>query len=97
MPYRNDYTLKAALQAMLQESGLDAAYQARRVLTEWDRVAGPQVAAQTRQLRLDKGVLYLSIPHPAWRQEVNQQRLALQEAVNRYAGLPICTEVRVTA
>ncbi|MBX3102543.1 MAG: DUF721 domain-containing protein [Bacteroidetes bacterium] len=96
MPYRNNFTLKEALQHMLRESGLEAAYQARRVLAEWPQVAGAQLAAQTRQLRLEKGVLYLNIPHPGWRQEVSQQRLALLQAVNAYAGMEICTEIRVT-
>lgn len=97
MAYRNDFTLKQALQQMLGESGLEAQRQARRVLADWPQVAGPQVAAQTQHLELRKGILYVSIPHPVWRQQVNHQRLELLQAVNRYAGIEICTEIRISA
>ncbi len=55
----------------------------------WRKVVGPVVAAQTRQVRLVRGVLYVHISSSVIRQELMMQREALTSALNQEAGFYI--------
>lgn len=55
----------------------------------WRQVVGPVVAAETRQVRLVRGVLYVHVTSSIVRQELMMQREALVRAINQRAGVAI--------
>ncbi len=55
----------------------------------WREVVGEMIAAQTRQVRLVKGTLYVHVQSGVVRQELMLQRMALVNALNAKAGMAI--------
>lgn len=55
----------------------------KSVITEWERLAGKEMAAHVRVTDLSEGILRLEADHPGWRQIVNLQKKELLERINR--------------
>jgi predicted nucleic acid-binding Zn ribbon protein len=36
------------------------------IFTKWDEIAGPELAEHVRPVRLTRGVLVVTVEHPAW-------------------------------
>lgn len=55
----------------------------------WRQVVGPLVAAQTRQVRLARGVLYVHVASSVVRHELMMQRESLVRALNERSGVAV--------
>ena len=55
----------------------------------WRQVVGPLVAAQTRQVRLVRGVLYVHVASSVVRHELMMQRESLVRALNERWGVAV--------
>ena len=55
----------------------------------WRKVVGPVIAAETRQVRLVRGVLYVHVASSIVRQELMMQREALVRSVNAKLGIDL--------
>lgn len=55
----------------------------KTVITEWERLAGKEMAAHVRVTDLSGGILRLEADHPGWSQIVNLQKKELLERINR--------------
>lgn len=55
----------------------------KTVITEWERLAGKEMAAHVRVADLSGGILRLEADHPGWSQIVNLQKKELLERINR--------------
>ncbi|MBO5771785.1 MAG: DUF721 domain-containing protein [Alistipes sp.] len=55
----------------------------------WRQVVGPLVAAQTRQVRLVRGVLYVHVASSVVRHELMMQRESLVRALNERSGVAV--------
>jgi len=54
----------------MRDCGLEDRLAQRRALAAWDAVVGPEIAAHSRAIDLEEGVLTLQADHGAWRQEL---------------------------
>ena len=61
----------------------------------WCQVVGPEIAAQTRQVRLVRGVLYVHVTSSIVRHSLMMQRDALTAALNERAGIALVQSVVV--
>jgi predicted nucleic acid-binding Zn ribbon protein len=59
------------LPAVLKSVGLDKKLKERELLSLWPTVVGEEIAARTRAVRVDRGVLYVQVSHSAWLQELH--------------------------
>ena len=59
------------LPAVLKSVGLDQKLKEREILSIWPTVVGPEIAARTEAMKIEKGVLYVYVEHPAWLQELH--------------------------
>lgn len=55
----------------------------------WREVVGEQIAAQTSQIRLVRGTLYLHVQSSVVRSELMLRRFALRDAINARSRVPI--------
>jgi predicted nucleic acid-binding Zn ribbon protein len=62
--------LERVLEGVLRECGLEDRLAQRRALDAWDVVVGREIAAHSRAIDLEQGVLTLQADHGAWRQEL---------------------------
>lgn len=59
------------LPAVLKSVGLDQKLKERELLSLWPTVVGEEIAARTRAVNVDRGVLYVEVTHSAWLQELH--------------------------
>ena len=59
------------LPAILKSIGLDKKLKEREILSLWPAVVGEEVAARAHAERIERGVLYVSVDHGAWMQELH--------------------------
>jgi predicted nucleic acid-binding Zn ribbon protein len=59
------------LPAVLKSFGLEQKFRDQKVLALWPEVVGEQIAARTRAVRIEKGVLFVHVDHGAWMQELH--------------------------
>lgn len=74
--------------------GIDATLRRYAVITGWNDVVGEQIARVTKPLRLDNGVLYVSVKTAPWRAELSLQRKEIIEKLNDAAGSRIVSDIR---
>jgi predicted nucleic acid-binding Zn ribbon protein len=59
------------LPAILKSVGLDHKIREREILSIWPAAVGEEIAARTEAVKIEKGVLYVHVDHPAWAQELH--------------------------
>jgi predicted nucleic acid-binding Zn ribbon protein len=59
------------------------------VFGQWDSVAGPQVAAHARPLRLDGTTLVVAVDHPAWGTRVRIEAARILGRVRSLGGMSV--------
>jgi predicted nucleic acid-binding Zn ribbon protein len=59
------------LPAVLKSVGLERKFREQEVVALWPMVVGEHIAARTRAVRMEKGVLFVHVDHGAWMQELH--------------------------
>ena len=63
-------------------------------INSWPYIVGPEVAGKSPRPFVKNGVMYVRLQNAGLRQELNMQRSALCEALNRKVGKDIISEIR---
>ena len=66
-----------------------------RFNTLWKRAVGPYILRNTEVRRFQKGVAWIRTPSPTWRFELTQMKSQLIDRLNREAGHPFVTDLRI--
>jgi predicted nucleic acid-binding Zn ribbon protein len=74
------------LARVLNRKGLGAKLEAASVLTEWESLVGPQIAAVTRPQRVSEGVLFVGVANSPWLMELNLMKADLMRRLNAGKG-----------
>lgn len=93
MKNSNPKRLGDLIPALLEKLGLAQGLHDRRVLERWAEIVGPKIADVTVAERIRDGKLWVSVSHPAWRNELVFMRQELIAKINRDLGGDIVTEI----
>jgi hypothetical protein len=84
------------VRAVLARYGVAGAVREQRLVTEWEAIVGPRVAARAWPDGLRRGVLYVRVTNSAWMHELGFLREALVREANRTVGdPPLVKDVRL--
>jgi predicted nucleic acid-binding Zn ribbon protein len=72
-----------ALQSLLQAAGLAKGVARWRVVVEWPRVVGKEVADHCEALRLQRGILWVAVPSSSWMQHLTFLKPKILDALRR--------------
>lgn len=72
----------------LEESGIWIA---------WDRIVGPQIAAQARPGKMRDGVLTVMVASAPWLQQLNFLKGEILQRLNTHLGAPLIKEIYLKA
>ncbi len=67
-----------------------------RIFDVWEEVAGPEIAAHSRPVRLAGGVLVIAVDDPAWATQLQFLAPELQARANSHLGPDLVRQVRIT-
>ncbi len=65
-----------------------------RIVSEWERCAGEQVARRTHPERLDGTVLHCTVSSAPWMSELTYQKRSLIQNINSVVGAGTVTDIR---
>ncbi|WP_084252908.1 DUF721 domain-containing protein [Devriesea agamarum] len=93
---RDPQGIESVLSRVLGDLGWRDGLAVGRVMSEWERIVGDQIAAHCTPVSCDDGVLVLSASSSAW---ATQMRLISKQLITRIheeVGRNVVTEVKVT-
>lgn len=73
------------LPSILNRLGLEQRFKEQKVLTLWPSIVGDELAARTRAIRVDRGVLHVQVDHGAWMQELHFMEKELLRKLRAHA------------
>jgi len=89
----NEMSLKEALKAMLEQYRLKGKLNQSRIRNQWERMMGPSIASYTRDIKLYRGKLFITIESAALRQELSYGKEKIKRNLNEELGEEAIREV----
>jgi len=89
----NQYTLKEALKAMIEQYRLKGQLNQKRVQTAWARLMGPSITGYTREVKMYRKKLYISVNSAPLRQELSYGKEKIRRMLNEELGEEYIEEV----
>jgi predicted nucleic acid-binding Zn ribbon protein len=57
-----------------------------QALGRWEKAVGPVIGKHTRAIRVENGVLWVEVDHPAWKSELHHRKRQILDLLNRQEG-----------
>ncbi len=90
---KNEFTLKEALLAMVEQYRLKPKLHKTRISGVWKELMGPTIADYTTEIKIRGRVLYVSIASASLRQELTYGKEKLRRLINEELGEDYLEEV----
>ena len=88
-------SLGEAIQAFLEKHGIENETSIQEVIAEWEQFMGKPIAQNTEKIWFNKGILYIKMLSPVWRNELQLARLKIKTMINEKVGKDLVQEVRI--
>lgn len=69
--------LQRLIPSVMKHLGLEQRLQQSQVYTLWSQIVGPDIAKHAQPVALRNQILYISVDHPVWLQELKRYHKAL--------------------
>ncbi|HEU4718842.1 MAG TPA: DUF721 domain-containing protein [Bacteroidia bacterium] len=89
----NEYSLKEAIQEMMQSYRLEGKMNEFRLVSAWEKVMGPVIAKYTRGIKIENRVLYVELNSAALREELLFGKQKMIRMLNEEAGAAVIDDV----
>ena len=89
----NEYTLKQAIQEMMQTYRLQGKMDEMKLINGWEKVMGEVIAKYTRKIHIDNRILYVELNSAAVREELSYGRSKMVKLLNEEAGGNVIDDV----
>lgn len=93
-PRRTPRPIGEVLSALADDLGIRRTLRQYDVITGWAAVVGEQVAKVATPVRIDNGVLFVSVSTAPWRAELSMRRREILEKVRRSCPEAGVTDIR---
>ena len=92
---RQVQTIGEVLNRLLRQEGLETPLLQRRLIDNWDEVAGSLAARYTTDKFIKNQTLFVKISNAALRQDLSMMRSELVVKLNQSVGAQIITDIRI--
>jgi predicted nucleic acid-binding Zn ribbon protein len=82
------------LRELARRLGFSTRLNEYRVLTEWGEIVGEQISRVAVPERIERGVLFVAVASPAWRNELSLRRVELRQRINTALHHDVVKEIR---
>ncbi len=82
----NEYTLKQAIEEMMNTYRLQGKIDEVKLLNGWEKVMGSVIAKYTRKIHIEGRVLYVELNSAALREELSYGKSKMVKLLNEEAG-----------
>ena len=84
-----------AISAFLKKYGLQDEADVQMVINEWAHIMGQPIATNTEKIWYEKGILFIRMSTPIWKNELQMARGKIRDTVNRKIGRGLIKEVKL--
>lgn len=79
----NEFTLKQAIEALINQYKIEERISETVVLNEWEKIVGKMVARHTTNIHIKKKVLFVTFDNAALRNELSYAKTKLIATINK--------------
>ena len=89
----NEYTLKQAIEEMMNTYRLQGKVDEVKLLNSWEKVMGPAIAKYTRKIYIQGRILYIELSSAPLREELSYARSKMVKMLNEEAGGSVIDDI----
>ena len=78
----NEYTLKQAIEALINQYKIEERISETIVLSDWEKIVGKMISRHTKNIYIKKKVLFVELDNAALRNELSYAKTKLIEKLN---------------
>ena len=93
MKRRNEYTIKQALDEMIESYGMKAKLNSVKATEAWEKMVGKMIAKHTRNVYVKNRKLFIFLDSAPLKQELSYQKTRVVELLNEEVGEEVILEV----
>ena len=83
MKSSNEYTLKQAIEALIDQYKIEERLNETVVLNDWEKIVGKMIARHTKNMHIKKRILFIELDNAALRNELSYAKTRLITAINK--------------
>ena len=93
MKASNEYTLKQAIEALIDQYKIEERISETIVLSEWEQIVGKMISRHTKNIYIKKKILFVELDNAALRNELSYAKTRLITAVNKSLKTEAITDI----
>ena len=86
--------IKKALRSFIKKEGLDKGIQEQKAVSVWPEVVGKNISANSLAKSINSGILIVEVSNAVWRQELQLQKNAIIEKINKVLTKKTIKDIR---
>jgi len=83
MAESNEYTLKQAIEALINQYKIEERISETIVLSDWEKIVGKMISRHTKNIYIKKKVLFVELDNAALRNELSYSKTKLIVIINK--------------
>ena len=88
-------SLGDAIQAFLDKYNLKEEAEIQSVIKDWEKLMGKPIATNTEKVWFNRGIFYVKMKSPVWRNELQLARMKIRDMINARAKKKIVDQVKI--
>lgn len=92
----NEYTLKQAIEALINQYKIEERISETIVLSDWEKIVGKMISRHTKNIYIKKKVLFVELDNAALRNELSYAKTKLIAAINKSLKTEAITDILFT-
>jgi len=96
MKSSNEYTLKQAIEALIDQFKIQEKLSETVVLNDWEKIVGKMIARHTKNMYIKKRILFVELDNAALRNELSYAKTKLVLAINKSLNSEAIDEIVFT-
>ena len=86
--------ISGALKKLIKTTGLEKGIAQQKALEIWSETVGETVSKNTEPTSIEHGILSIKTTTPAWRQELQFQKIQIIEKLNKKLNKKLIKDIR---
>jgi len=96
MKSSNEYTLKQAIEALIDQYKIQERLSETSVVNDWEKIVGKMISRHTKNIYIKKRILFVELDNAALRNELSYAKTKLVAAINKSLNSEAIDEIVFT-
>lgn len=89
--------IQQVLPKALQQMGIQRQFTTASILQHWKEIVGPEIFRHARAMRIENGILWVTVSHSAWSHHLHMMKMELLHKITAFSnGMQWVKDIRFT-